>query len=89
MTERLGVLSHPSYSKKAADLVGPFDPMLTSVFPSESGKQLTAMHDLVDQTPAKPSISGNSTMDASLMNKSELRTATLIDADFIVRGPLC
>jgi hypothetical protein len=60
--------------------------MVTSVSPSQSGKQLTATQDVVDQTASFPSISGMFLMRSSRTYRREFKTGTR--ADFVVIGSI-
>jgi hypothetical protein len=57
--------------------------MITSVSPSQSGRQLTATQDAVDHTADFPSMFGTSRMLASLMNNREFNAAILAELTII------
>lgn len=79
----LGVFIFPSKSKLPRALIPPGAPMITSVSPSQSGRQLTATQDAVDHTADFPSMFGTSRMLASLMNNREFNAAILAELTII------
>jgi hypothetical protein len=83
MTAPLGVVSRRSNKGGSALPISTAGPIVITVSPSQSGMQLTATHDGVDQVWGEPSIPGRSSVAESRMNKSEFGTGTCIDAIFI------
>src|SRR5262249_53474725 len=72
--DRLGLTNEPSKSKWPSFFTSWTGPTVTSVSPSQSGRQLTATQDEVDHTAPFPSISGISRVCSSRTYMSEFNT---------------